>query len=258
MGLVSAEAVRQAEHLGRLELPHWRLAELLLHLGYVEAAPLVAAVQELVRDDVTRLAVGAISTTFRSGRARSDVAPPLDVAGLLAEMAARRAEWEPLVERLGGPDSQLLGRGGAGVGVTDDLLLAAVIEIRTLRDVAAQTGLTLLECARATLRLVDTGALDIEPVAGISPYAVPGADPAPAAEPALELESEAETEPAPQVEPAPPVERPSRVDDELADTAALMRELSALGQEDQPLSPAPYRPVPATADAPRKRGFFGR
>ena len=49
---------------------------------------------------------------------------------------------------------------------------------------------------------------------------------------------------------------------EMADTAALLRELSSLGMEDDVAPPptprAPHRPAPPMPDKKKKRGLFGR
>jgi hypothetical protein len=89
-----------------------------------------------------------------------------------------------------------------------------------------------------------------------------------------ELATEPDLEPEPELEQLPePAEllEPAAVavgtaSSEITDTAALLRELSSLGVEDDgpgsaapPSAPTrPARPVPAQQDRKKKRGLFGR
>src|SRR3954469_8821155 len=104
-GDLAPEALGEALEAQRTELQGWRLGELLVHLGYVDQPVVEAFVQEQVRESMSDLLQWREATwKFRiNERTREDVAPPVTVAELLAEIDRRRREWQTIEEAVHGP-----------------------------------------------------------------------------------------------------------------------------------------------------------
>ena len=97
-GDLAPEALADALEAQRTELQGWRLGELLVHLGYVDQPVVEAFVKEQVHDalwDLIRWSEGR--WRFRKNeKTREDVAPPMEVSVLLADLRERGADWEAI------------------------------------------------------------------------------------------------------------------------------------------------------------------
>lgn len=103
-GALDPARLAEALEVQRTELQGWRLGELLVHLGHVDRAVVEAYVVEQLEDAVTDL-LGwpVVAWRFRPNRrTRQDVAPPSDVAELLAHARSRRVEWATVLAETGG------------------------------------------------------------------------------------------------------------------------------------------------------------
>lgn len=240
----------------RRDLPQWTLGELLVGLGHLDQATLSTVVMEQRCDDVARLLGTADRLTFRpQPRPRGDGGPALTVADLLTEAARRTRQWSEVAERVGGPDAELRACRGEAADGPAGAVWRSCAGGATLRVAAESTGLTLLAAARLAVELGDAKLVDVTSVGGASPYEPTAADVEAAADSLGDQEVEPDPEPVTPIVPAP-----SGAADDATDTAALMRELSSLGQNDDP---APTRSPTAAAAPPsdgrrRRGGFFGR
>ena len=103
-GDLSPEALASALDVQTNELQGWRLGELLVHLGYVERDVVEAFVIEQLKDAMAVLLGWPVAAhKFRKNKkTRQDVAPPMSVRDLLAEVEMRRHRWDELVAAIGG------------------------------------------------------------------------------------------------------------------------------------------------------------
>lgn len=269
-GAVNAEVTAAAEEVRHRELPRWRLGELLVHLGYVDGTLVASAVAETLRDDASRLLGGpARVIDFLPGRAaRPDLIRPVSVAELIADLDLRQTRWArlpaPITSEGVSPRAAPTGNdAAAGRPAEQRRLLELADGSRTIPGLSSATGLSLIEVAELLAELAASGMITIDPggpastpygppPAGAAPHLTPelltalGSEPEP--EPALVPEAVLEPVPAPEPEPVPepvpePAPEPVGRDDRLADTAALLRELSLLGRSDEP-------PLAGTAAGP--------
>ena len=106
-GALTPEALAEALEVQRTELQGWRLGELLVHLGFVDRSVVESFVTEQLRDQVADLLHWTVvDGRFRNGkRTRQDVAPPVEVADLIAMAQDRDARWAEIVPFIGGPDA---------------------------------------------------------------------------------------------------------------------------------------------------------
>src|SRR4051794_35467374 len=180
-GALAPEALAEALEAQRNELQGWRLGELLVHLGFVEQPVVEAFVVEQVRDsmsDLMRWTAGR--WRFRkTEKAREDVAPPMPVSELLAEVAWRHTQWNDIAETVHGPGAipVLSSRAPASADVTLDAdawsLLCKVDNERALAEIARECGYTLYEAGQIVYRLVQAGLLDVEEDLTVEPAPAP-------------------------------------------------------------------------------------
>ncbi|MEO6714046.1 MAG: DUF4388 domain-containing protein [Mycobacteriales bacterium] len=169
-GALAPEALEEALEAQATELQGWRLGELLVHLGFVEADVVQAFSVEQVRDacfELSRWNSG--KWKFRKNeKTREDIAAPVEVAGILDELLRREQEWAILLEVIGGADSvPTLGAGGLASGemaLNQDewALLCKVDGERNIHQLARDCGFTDFEAGQIVSSLVMTGLLEIE------------------------------------------------------------------------------------------------
>ncbi len=183
-GALGPEALAEALEAQRTELQGWRLGELLVHLGYVDQPVVEDFVNEQVRGSLSDLLPwGSGTWKFRvNEKTREDVAPPVPVDQLLAEISERQATWASLLDVLHGPDAVPLlsaaGSSDAELEIDPDAwsLLCKVDGSRTLTDLARECGFTLYEAGRVVHGLVGAGLLQVEEPAGGSYEEEPAAE----------------------------------------------------------------------------------
>jgi len=169
-GALAPEALAEALEAQRTELQGWRLGELLVHLGYVDQPVVEDFVNEQVRASLSDLLPWRHATwKFRvNERTREDVAPPVPVAELLAEIDARLDEQAEMQEVVGGPDAVPLLSAGDTAGSETEIdadawsLLCKVDGVRTITELARECGFTLYEAGRVVSTLVAAGLLEVE------------------------------------------------------------------------------------------------
>lgn len=214
-GALDPARLAEALEVQRTELQGWRLGELLVHLGHVDRAVVEAYVVEQLEDAVTDL-LGwpVVAWRFRPNRrTRQDVAPPSDVAELLAHARSRRVEWATVVAETGGalgvpelvdrddpftsPDDPLDGadRSRAPLDPAQWALLSRVDGRRTLGMLATACGLTLFEAGQVVRHLLAQGLVTVRRPVVVPDDPEPSAAPAPAVAPAAAA--------APPLAPAP-------------------------------------------------------
>lgn len=231
-------------------------ARLLAEYGCAGALELSSALTEMVHDSVRQLCdwdSGSWELRPASARAAGSAAAVVD---LLPRLEQRRREWASLAAVLGGAEATPRWAGTPTCGRLDGLsseswaLLCRIDGNRRLCDLALECGFTLLEAARALLALVSRGlvvvpapVLDLTEPRVLTNAGVHSGHAAPAPIPD-----------APTAAPPPPREP--------ADTASLLRELSSLGLEDEPVVPA--RPAGLAGRVPqqdrkgKRRTLFSR
>lgn len=198
-GDLAPEALADALQAQRTELQGWRLSELLVHLGYVEPPVVETFVQEQLRSAMADLLLWDEGTwRFRvNERTREDVATPVAVAELLADVDRRRDGWDAIRAQV--PDGSCVpvlasaGTSEEELAIDPDAwsLLCKVDGLRTVAELARDGGFTLYEAAGVVAALVTAGLVEV---------LVP--------EPAVPAETETEIEPAtvadgpPSVSPA--------------------------------------------------------
>src|SRR4051812_38173400 len=169
-GALAPEALAEALEAQRTELQGWRLGELLVHLGYVDQPVVEAFVDEQLRESMSDVLLWAAGTwKFRiNERTREDVAPPVPIDELLAEIDRRRIQWQAIEELVHGPLAvPMLSAAGAG---SDEMeidadawsLLCKVDGVRSVTDLARDCGFTLYEAGQVVYTLVRSGLLEVE------------------------------------------------------------------------------------------------
>ena len=169
-GALAPEALADALEAQRTELQGWRLGELLVHLGYVDQPVVEAFVKEQVHDalwDLMRWSDGRWK--FRKNeKTREDVAPPVPVTDLLANLRDRGYEWETISSVVHGPTAvPVLSTGGGGSPemVLDPDAWSMLCKIdgeRSVAELARDCGYTLFEAGQILVTLVSAGLVDIE------------------------------------------------------------------------------------------------
>jgi hypothetical protein len=169
-GALAPEALADALEAQRTELQGWRLGELLVHLGYVDQPVVEAFVKEQVHDalwDLIRWTDGRWK--FRkTEKTREDVAPPMLVADLLANLRERGVEWETISAIVHGPTAvpTLSARGGGAPETTLDAdawsMLCKIDGERSVAELARDCGYTLFEAGQVLVALVQAGLVDID------------------------------------------------------------------------------------------------
>jgi hypothetical protein len=169
----------EASEAQRTELQGWRLGELLVHLGYVEQPVVEAFVSEQLREAAAELMLWSDGRwKFRAGeRTREDVAPPVPVDDLLADVDRHRAQWDALAPVTGGalgvPVLSTAGTAPETQRLDPEAwsLLCTIDGERSLAALAAASGLTLYEAGRLLASLVEAGLVEVEPAAAPEPVA---------------------------------------------------------------------------------------
>jgi len=164
-GELSPEALADALDVQANELQAFRLGELLVHLGYVDREVVEAFVVEQLKDSVSDLLGWPVAAhKFRKNKkAREDVAPPMDIRDLLAEVQFRRERWEELSATIGGehgipmlstrPD----GADDVVLSSADWALLCKIDGDRDIAELAGECGFTVFEAGHVIKSLVDAG-----------------------------------------------------------------------------------------------------
>jgi len=168
--VLTPEQLAEAVEAQRTELQGWRLGELLVHLGYVEPPVIEAFVSELLRDGCARLLRWTSGRwKFAPGeRTREDVAPPVPVAGLLADLAERAVIEAALLGELHSGDAvPTLGAGGVSapdveLSAEAWAVLCKVDGVRSVADLSRSCGLTTFEGSQVLSGLLRTGLVDLE------------------------------------------------------------------------------------------------
>ena len=148
-GALAPEALAEALEAQATELQGWRLGELLVHMGYVDPPVVEAFVQEQVRESLSDLLRWTTGTwRFRvNQKTREDVAAPVEVSELLAEVDRRRQAWAQIADLVHGPDAVPM---LSAAGSTDDemvvdgdawSMLCKVDGLRTSSELARDCGL---------------------------------------------------------------------------------------------------------------------
>jgi hypothetical protein len=237
-GALAPEALADALEAQRTELQGWRLGELLVHLSYVDQPVVEAFVKEQVHDalwDLIKWADGPWK--FRKNeKTREDVAPPMAVAGLLADLRERGYEWQTISKVVNGPNAVpvLSARGGGEAETTLNpdawSMLCKIDGERTIAELARDCGYTMFEAGLVLVALVNAGLVDIEEDVEPSPDALVederyGASTVSSALAADAAAAEAEAE-------------AIEGDDRFADLARLVTEVAASVREDHVVEPA--------------------
>jgi hypothetical protein len=260
-GAISPDQLNDALELQRNQMPTSRLGEVLVKLGLVNRRVIENFALEQQRDMLADLLGWHVDAQrFRNGaHTRTDIAPFTDVADLINQARLRQQHWPAVVEDLGGVDAVPLPTGmapHADLATAEAVVLRLIDGVRTLTDIADECGFTVFEAADVTLGLVaaglvttaadllhdprpDEGDADGEPLAEVLElhplHVVPDPEPAATFEPVATFEPAATFAALPPPTAAP-VEWPQPIipapSAEPTDTAALLRELSGLGQRD--------------------------
>lgn len=182
-GAVTREALQEALESQAGDLAGWRLGELLVHLGYVDADIVTEFVIEQMLDTIGDV-VSWTDGTWRFHKAEhtrgaDDFA--LDVDAVLAHVAKRRQHLTTLAAAGSADsvpvrisyDSELA---GAQIPLAQTLL-GVIDGHRSIAELAVRCGLTTFEAGQVLSLLVESGAVELhEP----TPREAPGAAPAPA------------------------------------------------------------------------------
>jgi hypothetical protein len=199
--------------------PQMRLGDVLVRMGLARRADVEAVAWEQMSDEVAAILRWPDATASFSPMPPDALpAPGPSVEDLLAAAGERTHAWQQVVRRIGGPDTvpslcdDLLGTRDVALRPTDWAVLCRVDGQRSLRSIADQAGFTVLEAAQVLNGLIAAGMVTV-PETHLQP---PAASPAPW--------------PAPGPAPAPPPPAPA-VDDDYADPADMLRELSQLGAD---------------------------
>lgn len=171
-GLLSIEQLADAERARATELTEWLLSELLVHLGHVDEEHVAAVVRERALDAACQIAGWTAGAwRFRRGeRARRLLPEPLSVAGLLALVADRRGEQRTLLAELGGSgavpafaDEEAATSPDLSLGHDGLALLTGIDGGRTVAELGARCGMTLLEVLRLMHGLRTNGLIVVTP-----------------------------------------------------------------------------------------------
>jgi len=203
--------------------PHMRLGDVLVRMGLVRRADVEAVAWEQMSDDAAAILRWTDATAaFSPMPADRLPAPGPSVEDLLTAAGERAHAWQQVVRRIGGPDTvpslcdDLLGTRDVALRPTDWAVLCRIDGQRSLSSIAEQAGLTALEAAQVLDGLIAAGMVTVPETHLPPPVAQPAPWPAPAT--------------APPTAPAPPPPA-TPAEDEYADPADLLRELSQLGAD---------------------------
>lgn len=163
-GAVTRAALEEALESQASELAGWRLGELLVHLGYVDADIVAEFVVEQILDTVAEVSAWpAGGWRFRAGeRTREPDALAVDIEDVLSQVHVRRLSWQDLETTAGGAAAVPV-RVVYDQDLADDqiplaqTLLAEVDGRRTLSELATRCGLTTYEAGYVLSHLVESG-----------------------------------------------------------------------------------------------------
>jgi hypothetical protein len=236
-GALAPEALADALEAQRTELQGWRLGELLVHLGYVDQPVVEAFVKEQVHDALWDLIkwVDRPWKFRKNEKTREDVAPPMPVVDLLADLRERGYEWESISKVVNGPNAVpvLSARGGGEPETTLNTdawsMLCKIDGDRTVAELARDCGYTMFEAGLVLVALVNAGLVDIEEAAEV------------AAEPEVEDEryGASTISSALAADAAQPIEG----DDSFAELARLVTEVAASVRDEEPVAAQAAAPV---------------
>ena len=169
LGLLAPDGLAEALQAQESELIDWQLGELLVRprLRRGELVVVAAGLEEL-HEAVAKLSRCTVGRWRfrRNERCRRGLVQPQAVEDLLAEVARRNRVWADLLPVVGGLDAiPALSAGAAPDSLSLDpltwALLCKVDGVRSVRDLAAEGGLSRLEAARTIASLVEHGVLDV-------------------------------------------------------------------------------------------------
>ena len=169
-GALGPEALAEALEAQRTELQGWRLGELLVHLGYVDQPVVEDFVNEQVRASLSDLLPWRHATwKFRvNQKTREDVAPPVEVEALLAEIESRLDTLAEIDEVVHGPEAVPLLSAADTADAETEIdadawsLLCKVDGVRNVSELARECGFTMYEAGQVVYTLVEAGLLEIE------------------------------------------------------------------------------------------------
>jgi hypothetical protein len=251
-GALAPEALADALEAQRTELQGWRLGELLVHLGYVDQPVVEAFVKEQVHDalwDLIKWVDGRWK--FRKAeKTREDVAPPMAVADLLADLRERGYEWQTISTVVHGPAAVpvLSVRGGGEPETTLDpdawSMLCKIDGARTVADLARDCGYTLFEAGQVLVALVNAGLVDIEEDLEVVPE--PAADGVAADDERYGANSVSSALTADAADARSAASAEEIVgDDSFADLARLVTEVAASVRDEEAVQPTPVVELPS-------------
>lgn len=176
-GAVTREALEEALESQKGELAGWRLGELLVHLGYVDAEIVAEFVVEQILDTIAEVSAwGAGGWRFRSGeRTREPDGLAVDIDDVLSQVHVRRLSWQDLEVSAGGAGAVPLRVSYDDQLATEQIPLAQTLLTdidghRTLAELATRCGLTTYEAGYVLSHLVDSGLVVLsDPVTGDEP-----------------------------------------------------------------------------------------
>jgi hypothetical protein len=167
---LSTTALEEALAAQAGELTGWRIGEILVHLGHVDASTIEEASREQLLDAVTDMSGWQTGTwRFRiDERTRTMVSAALPWAEVATLITERQAEWEALLPVVRGahavPLPVAVGQSFVADAHLDPVtaaLLTRIDGVRTLAEVAHDRGLSVLETGRALASLSAAGAVRI-------------------------------------------------------------------------------------------------
>ncbi|HVU71597.1 MAG TPA: DUF4388 domain-containing protein, partial [Mycobacteriales bacterium] len=167
---VDPTSVNEALAAQETDLTGWRVGEILVHLGYVDATAVETISREQVLEALTEIeGWRAGSWRFRPGvRTRAMLAEPIDAGDAVAAIAARQQEWADLQAVVPGPRAiaRLSAEPAASEALEVDAdawaLLSGIDGVRTVADLGRLRGFSLLETARGLSVLVGAGLVEVE------------------------------------------------------------------------------------------------
>lgn len=144
--------------------PEMRLGDVLVRMGLVARVEVEQVAWEQMCDDVAAILTWADPTSTFSPLA-PDAVPPAgpSVEELLRAAGDRARRWQAIVREIGGPDTvpnlseDLMSAKDAALQPTDWAVLCRVDGRRSLRSIAEQAGLTLMEAASILKGLLAAG-----------------------------------------------------------------------------------------------------
>ena len=252
-GALAPEALADALEAQRTELQGWRLGELLVHLGYVDQPVVEAFIKEQVHDalwDLIKWTDGRWKFR-RNEKTREDVAPPMPVVDLLADLRERGYEWQTISTVVHGPAAVpvLSARGGGEPETMLDpdawSMLCKIDGERTVAELARDCGYTLFEAGQVLVALVNAGLVDIEEDLEGTDDAVAESD---------ELYGANSVSSALAADAARPADEIVG-DDRFADLARLVTEVAATVREDTRVEPAAELPSRVRINAHNDQSF---